>query len=115
MEHADTSSFPIFTDGDVTLVVSSEHIYRLHASVLRRCSGFFASVLTENHAAKLSTQAKRAGNTLRFHLQLTYSPAKPNGVFQMKVRHSPGRRYDTESQNKHPPPVSSTDRDHTGT
>ncbi|KAJ9198693.1 hypothetical protein DTO164E3_5164 [Paecilomyces variotii] len=91
MEHADTSSFPIFTDGDVTLVVSSEHIYRLHASVLRRCSGFFASVLTENHAAKLSTQAKRAGNTLRFHLQLTYSPAKPNGVFQMKELDKFGR------------------------
>lgn len=96
MEGPDSSSFPMFSDGDVMLVISPEHLYRLHSSVLKRCSGFFASVLTESRAAKLATQAMRAGNTLRFYLQLIYSPANPNGVFQMKVRHPPDPRSNVD-------------------
>ncbi|KAL2003981.1 hypothetical protein VTN02DRAFT_1277 [Thermoascus thermophilus] len=78
-----TSSFPIFNDGDVRLIIPPDNIYQLHSTVLKRSSGFFAGALTESNAAKLHSKAKKFGVTVRFQLHLVYSPANPNGVFEM--------------------------------
>lgn len=88
-----TSSFPIFNDGDVRLVIPPGDIYQLHSTVLKRSSGFFLGALTENNAAKLYSKAKKSGVTVRFQLQLVYSPANPNGVFEMMVRWPPDIFY----------------------
>lgn len=46
-----SSEFPFFTNGDVTLFIPPGNFYKLHSDILRRCSGFFADVLTEENAA----------------------------------------------------------------
>lgn len=86
------SNFPVFSDGDVRLIIPPGNIYQLHSAILTRNSGFFAGALTERNAAKLSPKAKKSGVTVRFQLQLVHSPANPNGVFQMKVSPPPPPR-----------------------
>lgn len=55
---------------DVLVVLSHERKYPLHANALARNSVFFANILTEPNAAKLSNKAKAAGIKTRWQVEL---------------------------------------------
>jgi hypothetical protein len=80
-----TAEFPLFPNGDVTLIIPLGDVYKLHSDVLRRCSGHFADLLTAENGAKLKKAAERSGVYTRYKLDLVPSMEHPNGVFQMKV------------------------------
>lgn len=69
---ADTESidkFPTFRDGDVTIIISTSRIYRLHAHTLRQKSSYFKQYLQPESAQRLTPPARRAGHTpWRFQL-----------------------------------------------
>ena len=60
------NAFPHFADGDVQIILTSTHRYKLHANTLRRASPFFDELLNE-HFAKKPT---KRGATVRFRLML---------------------------------------------
>lgn len=61
--------FPRFTDGDVTIIVSTSRVYRLHSHTLRQKSEYFRHYLQPASATKLTAIARRSGHTpWRFQL-----------------------------------------------
>lgn len=56
-------TFPTFSDGDVTIIVSSSHQYKLHSRILRQQSNFFLTEFDKITAPKLTAQARRDGFT----------------------------------------------------
>jgi hypothetical protein len=86
MEPATLAEFPHFRDGDVAIALTATRFYRLHSSVLKRNSKFFAEKL---HApgAKLNKQAREEGAAA---YRLEYHQNKENkalpGFWIRKVR-----------------------------
>ena len=72
MSSNDSNKFPTFADGDVLVVLDSEHRYTLHANVLRSCSERFSQLLPEETGAKLTAQAKNNAARLRWRLDLKW-------------------------------------------
>lgn len=69
MESANLTEFPNFRDGDVAVALTGTRVYRLHSSVLKRNSKFFAEKLYAP-GAKLNKQAREEGATayrLEYH------------------------------------------------
>ena len=66
---------PSFPDGDTVVVLSSNHVHKLHGHVLGRNSSVLASLLTSDNASILSTQAVRNGETLRWRIDMTLNEA----------------------------------------
>lgn len=60
---ATANAFPQFEDGDVTIVVSTSKIYRLHSSTLRRTSEYFRNIFDTSVSPKLTAAARREGFT----------------------------------------------------
>jgi hypothetical protein len=85
MEHPSTSEFPHYTDGDVAIIVAPHKPYQLHSNILRRYSHYFAKVLDEEEAAKLSPKARKDGITTRYRLQLVKAQFGVIGTFQRLV------------------------------
>lgn len=83
---AKDSKFPKFADGDVVIVISGTRVYHLHSGVLRRNSTTFAKMLDVDHAALLSSKAKKEGITTRFRLDLTGVTGNVPGKFLRRVR-----------------------------
>jgi hypothetical protein len=76
-----SSTFPHFADGDTLIVLSANHTYRLHSSVLRTGSTYFAKELAEENGAQLTKKARDHGVTLRYHMQLL--PPREEGTMQV--------------------------------
>jgi hypothetical protein len=85
MEHPSTSEFPHYTDGDVAIIVAPHKPYQLHSNILRRYSHYFAEVLDEEEAAKLSPKARKDGITTRYRMQLVKAQFGVIGTFQRLV------------------------------
>ncbi|KAF2438433.1 hypothetical protein P171DRAFT_398398 [Karstenula rhodostoma CBS 690.94] len=81
---------------DVQVVLSHDRKYPFHASTLARSSVFFASMLTEPSAARLSTKAKNAGITKRWLVELVEMPSTqyPAGQLELVELNSNGERVD---------------------
>lgn len=62
--------FPHFVDGDVLVITTASRRYKLHSTVLRRCSPTFATLLDEDAAVTLSKNARKKGVTTRYRLHL---------------------------------------------
>ncbi|KAK3081162.1 hypothetical protein LTS18_009588, partial [Coniosporium uncinatum] len=67
--------FPHCSDGDVMIVLAPGRFFQLHSDVLKRSSGFFQEVLTEENAIYLSEKAKRQGVCIRYRLELVERPS----------------------------------------
>lgn len=84
MDAITPSEWPMFSDGDVTIVLSTARHYRLHSSVLRRNSPYFAKELDKFPPAKLNAAAKREQlSPIRFELRR--NNMNPIGIFERKV------------------------------
>ncbi|KAL5386915.1 hypothetical protein DPSP01_003931 [Paraphaeosphaeria sporulosa] len=81
---------------DVEIILSHDRKYPFHASTLARSSVFFASMLTETSAARLSTKAKNAGVTKRWLIELIEMPSAqyPAGQLELIELNSNGGRAD---------------------
>lgn len=55
-----TAAFPNFPDGDTAIAFTAIRVYRLHSSVLKRNSKYFAEMLHEP-GPKLNKQAREDG------------------------------------------------------
>lgn len=75
------TDFPHFKDGDVSILVSTSRIYRLHSHVLRRVSPYFEQYLDPLDAPRLTAAARREGYTT-WRFQLFSDPHHPNDVGQ---------------------------------
>ncbi|KAF2660345.1 hypothetical protein K491DRAFT_79558 [Lophiostoma macrostomum CBS 122681] len=62
------------SDEDVQIILSHDHRYKFHRSVLVRNSTFFASLLTNKSAAPLSPKALKAGVKIKWIIALTKVP-----------------------------------------
>lgn len=63
------NKFPTFQDGDVTIIVSTSRVYRLHSHILRQKSTYFEQYLQPESGQKLTSAARKAGHTpWRFQL-----------------------------------------------
>lgn len=82
------SGFPTFPDGDVTIVVSSSHIYRLHSRILRQAE-YFRNIFDTSITPKLTAQARREENT-PYRFVLVYMERMPgDGKYQFVPLVSP--------------------------
>ena len=72
---------------DVLIVLSHDRAYPFHAGTLARSSIFFADLLTEPNAARLSSKAKFGGISTRWLLELVEmpSPRHPAGQLALTV------------------------------
>jgi hypothetical protein len=73
---------------DVEVILGHNRHYKFHSGTLARNSTLFAEMLTEPHAAKLSSRAKIAGVKIRWMIELTCLPSEENpaGVLELVVR-----------------------------
>jgi len=79
--------FPHFEDGDVSIVVSTSRIYKLHAHVLRRVSKYFQNVFETIEPPRLTAAARREGYTAwRFQLYQDHTVSNDRGSFTRLVR-----------------------------
>lgn len=85
MEYTRVSDFPLYSDGDVAIIVAPAKTYQLHSNVLRTQSHFFAEVLNEDQAATLSSKARKDGVTIRYRYQLVKAQFGAIGTFQRLV------------------------------
>ena len=79
-----TSGFPEYDDGDVQIVITPTKIYKLHSVVLRRHSPYFARLLREEDAAKLTKKAA-SENAIRYRAELVRSSIDEAPQFKLKV------------------------------
>lgn len=70
---------------DVQVVLSRDRKYPFHANTLARSSVFFANMLTEPSAARLSTRAKNAGITKRWLVELVEMPCLQYPAGQLEL------------------------------
>ncbi|KAK5083031.1 hypothetical protein LTR05_006913 [Lithohypha guttulata] len=79
---ASSSDFPQYQDGDITIVVSTSKVYRLHSHTLRRVSDFFRNAFENGEAPRLTAAARRDGHTpYRFVLVQQHSDSDDRGAF----------------------------------
>jgi hypothetical protein len=79
---------------DVEVILGHKRRYKFHSGTLARNSTFFADLLTEPNAAKLSNRARSAGVKIRWMIELTSLPSEacPAGCLELVVCHqSPSR------------------------
>lgn len=63
------TDFPMCADGDVCIVVSSQHVFKLHSFVLKRHSPFFRDQIDSEPPAHLNSKARQEGAcSIRFEL-----------------------------------------------
>jgi len=80
------NSFPHFEDGDVTILLSASRAYQLHARTLRMHSPYFARLLLEDRAAKLSPKAKKEGVRTLYRIELRLPAEDEEGVGGLHLR-----------------------------
>lgn len=73
------STFPIYADGDVKIVITGARQYQLHSSLLKRHSPVFMRLLDDAHAAQLSSKALRKGAVVRHRLIGISNPEMSSG------------------------------------
>lgn len=78
--------FPHFEDGDVMVLLSASRTYQLHSRTLRMHSPFFARLLTEERAAKLSPRAKKEGVKTYYRIELKLPGEDEEGVGKLNLR-----------------------------
>jgi hypothetical protein len=76
---------------DVQLVLAFGKILPFHSSVLARHSKRFASVLTQEFAARLCQKAKQQGVTIRWRVELRGVGINGNSVGRLVIRVSKER------------------------
>ena len=77
-----SNNFPQFEDGDISVVVSTSKIYKLHSHVLRRVSSYFKNVFETSDPPRLTAAARRDGYTpWRFVLFQDPSMPTDHGTF----------------------------------
>lgn len=70
---------------DVEIVLSNDHKYRFHASMLAKSSVLFANMFTEPSAARLSMKARHAGVARRWLLELVKMPSAQHPAGQLDI------------------------------
>lgn len=60
----------MYEDADVLIVLSRNHIYKLHSNIIRRSAPILGNLLTEDTAAQLTGRARNKGATLRWRINL---------------------------------------------
>lgn len=72
---------------DVEVILAHDRRYKFHSGTLARNSTFFADLLIEPLAAKLSSKAKNAGIKIKWMVELTGMPTdqRPAGVLELVV------------------------------
>jgi len=78
--------FPHFEDGDVLILLSASRTYQLHARTLRMHSPYFARLLLEERAAKLSPKAKKDGINTLYRIELKLPGEDEEGVGSLHLR-----------------------------
>ena len=63
-----TSEFPLFSNGDVKIIITGSRQYLLHSATLKDVSPLLRGMLEDENMAKLSAQARRKGVKERFRL-----------------------------------------------
>lgn len=80
------NAFPHFEDGDVSILLSASRSYQLHARTLRMHSPYFARLLLEDRAAKLSPKAKKEGVRIQYRIELALPAEDEEGVGRLHLR-----------------------------
>ena len=80
--------FPTYSDGDVSIIVSPQHTYKLHSSVLKRNSSFFLGAINEAPGTRLTSKARQEG-AAAYRFELTTSGPQDIGSFERKVCSDP--------------------------
>ena len=80
---------------DVEVIIGHKRRYKFHSGTLARNSTFFADMLTEPNAAKLSNRARNAGIKIRWMIELKGLPTKqcPAGCLELVVSSCTSTRY----------------------
>ncbi|RMZ69538.1 Aldo keto reductase [Pyrenophora seminiperda CCB06] len=81
---------------DVEIIIGHKHRYKFHSGTLARNSTFFADMLTEHKAAKLSNRARSAGIKIRWMIELKALPSEqhPAGRLALVELNPNGERAD---------------------
>ncbi|KAI9802598.1 MAG: hypothetical protein M1833_001672 [Piccolia ochrophora] len=91
------STFPSFSDGDVIIIVSAEHQYRLHSNVLRLSSTTFDKLLNKERASALTPKQKKEGQMVQYRLHFIEGNDGNKGYFRLQDLTSWGRNRDLMS------------------
>ncbi|KAK3717577.1 hypothetical protein LTR37_005643 [Vermiconidia calcicola] len=65
---ADESTFPVYRDGDVKIVITGSRQYHLHSTTLKHYSSTFRALLSDENAAPLDKKAIKNGRIIRYRL-----------------------------------------------
>lgn len=74
MPAAGVSEFPIFSDGDVKIVITGGRTYQLHSTILKNSSPVMRALLPVENSAKLTTKAIKRGVVIRYRLNVVAYP-----------------------------------------
>ena len=87
MDPPRVDDYPKYSDGDVSIVISSTRIYQLHSAILKRNSPYFEREL-QQPGARLTSKARQEG-LAAYRFELLAQGPHDIGYFERKVSPHP--------------------------